>query len=147
MQYSNDELNHFRYFSPSLSYPQMRCQKWPIISKVTPDQEHSFLRACSQEEACKYLADKVRRMRRQAKQSQQVFAQRAQIPLRTYKRFEAHGRGSLQTFIQVLRATERAQYLFMLFPSPGPTIIRPTFEERLRRLTPTKFKTERPGPN
>jgi hypothetical protein len=107
---------------------------------MTPDQEHSFLRACSQDEACKYLGDKVRRMRRLSKESQKAFAEKAEVPLRTYKRFEAHGKASLDTFVRVLRATGRTQYLFMLFPGPGPTTIRPTLEERLKQLGPTRFR-------
>lgn len=106
---------------------------------MTPDQEHAFLKTCSHQDTCKYVADKVRRMRRQAGESQKEFAERAQVPLRTYKRFEAHGKGSLETFVQVLRAAGRAQYLLTLFPPPAPATVKPSLEERLRQLKPTKF--------
>jgi transcriptional regulator with XRE-family HTH domain len=114
--------------------------KMAYAAGMTPDQERNFLRFCSDEEACHYLATKVRRVRRAARISQAEFAQQAQVPLRTYKRFETHGRANLETFVQVLRALGRTQYLFMLFPvqvSPNP---RETLEERLRRLSPAQFK-------
>jgi hypothetical protein len=64
---------------------------------------------------------------------------RAEVPLRTYKRFETHGKATLETFVQVLRAAGRTQYLFMLFPQSTPANTKPSIEERLRKLTPTKF--------
>ena len=88
---------------------------------MTPEEEYAFLRQCTHDEVCSYLATKIRRARRQGKESQEVFARRVSVPLRTYKRFEAHGKASLETFIQILRAVGRAQYLLMLFPQPAPT--------------------------
>jgi transcriptional regulator with XRE-family HTH domain len=105
---------------------------------MDPSREHEYLRACSNEEACQYLATKVRQWRRTERLSQAELAGRAEVPLRTYKRFEAHGRANLETFIQVLRALGRTQYLFMLFP--GPVSNKPSFEERLKKMAPTKFK-------
>lgn len=81
---------------------------------------------------------KVRNWRQVEGLSQVQLAARAQVPLRTYKRFESHGKANLATFIQVLRALGRTQYLFMLFPVPAST--RPSFEERLKQLSPTRFK-------
>lgn len=103
------------------------------------EREREYLRACSDEEACRYLATKVRQWRRSEGLSQADLAARAEVPLRTFKRFESHGKANLATFIQVLRALGRTQYLFMLFPAP--VVKRPTFEERLKQLTPTKFKS------
>lgn len=65
-------------------------------------------------------------------------AAQAGVPLRTYKRFESHGKANLETFVQVLHALGRTQYLFMLFP--GPVATKVSFEERLKQLAPTKFK-------
>lgn len=48
--------------------------------------------------------------------SQNEFAKQANVPLRTYKRFEAHGNGSLNTFVRVMMALDRTKYFFMLFP-------------------------------
>lgn len=103
------------------------------------NREREYLHCCSNVEACHYLATKVRQWRRAERMSQSQFAARAEVPLRTYKRFESHGKANLETFIQVLRALGRTQYLFMLFPVP--IAYKPSFEERLKQLTPTKFKT------
>jgi transcriptional regulator with XRE-family HTH domain len=81
---------------------------------------------------------KVRKWRQIEGLSQVQLAARAEVPLRTYKRFESDGRANLETFVQVLNALGRTQYLFMLFPAP--IVKRPTLDERLKQLTPTKFK-------
>ncbi len=106
---------------------------------IDPNREHEYLRACSDGEACHYLGTKVRQWRRMEGLSQARLAARAEIPLRTYKRFESHGKANLETFIRVLRALGRTQYLFMLFPVP--VAHKATFEERLKQLAPTRFKT------
>lgn len=105
---------------------------------IDPRREYEYLRACSNVEACQYLGTKVRQWRRMEGLSQEKLAFRAEVPLRTYKRFEAHGKANLETFVQVLRALGRTEYLFMLFP--GTVSNKPGFEERLKQLTPTKFK-------
>ncbi|GAB3758769.1 hypothetical protein GCM10028796_04940 [Ramlibacter monticola] len=105
---------------------------------MDPHREHEYLRACTTVQACQYLAGKVRQWRVAEGISQVELAVRAEVPLRTYKRFESHGKANLATFVQVLRAIGRTKYLFMLFPGPAPQ--RVTFDERLKQLTPTKFK-------
>lgn len=105
---------------------------------LDPNREHEYLRACSNGEACQYLGTKVRQWRRIEGLSQVQLAAQAEVPLRTYKRFESHGKANLETFVQVLRALGRTHYLFMLFPAP--VLNKPSFEERLRQLAPTKFK-------
>jgi DNA-binding transcriptional regulator YiaG len=88
------------------------------------EEELVRLRTCSTSEVCHYLGMKVRRLRQDLELSQVVFAAQVGVPLRTYKRFESHGRANLETFIRVLRALERTDYLFMLFPQrtkPGST--------------------------
>lgn len=105
---------------------------------IDPNREHEYLRSCSNVEACHYLATKVRQWRRTEGLSQVELAARAEVSLRTFKRFESHGKANLETFIQVLRVLGRTQYLFMLFPVPVTN--KPSFEERLKQLTPTKFK-------
>ena len=104
---------------------------------MNQDREYEYLRACSNVEVCQYLATKVRQWRRTEGLSQAQLAVRAEVPLRTYKRFETHGKANLETFIQVLRALGRTHYLLMLFPAPLPK--RTSLEERLKQLTPTKF--------
>ena len=103
------------------------------------EQEHQQLKTWAEVEVCRYLATKVRRIRREAKESQAAFAERVGVPLRTYKRFETHGKASLETFVRILRAIERTQYLFMLFPQYSSSAPRPSISERLKRLTPTMF--------
>lgn len=80
------------------------------------DRELALLKTWSEVEVCVYLAAKIRRVRRSRKESQEVFAERIGVPLRTYKRFEAHGKGTLETFVRALKGIERTHYVFMLFP-------------------------------
>jgi len=85
------------------------------------ERQLDFLqRAECSHDVCRYLADEVRRTRRAAKMSQAKLAERAGIPLRTYKRFEAEGQGSMETLVGALHALERSRYLFMLFPHDAP---------------------------
>lgn len=105
---------------------------------MNQDREYEYLRACSNAEACRYLGMKVRNWRQTEGLSQTQLAAQAGVPLRTYKRFESHGKANLETFVEVLRALGRTQYLFMLFP--GPVATKVSFEERLKQLAPTKFR-------
>jgi DNA-binding XRE family transcriptional regulator len=102
------------------------------------NREREYLQTCSNVETCHYLATKVRQWRRTEGLTQVQLAAKAEVPIRTYKRFETYGKANLETFVQVLRALGRTQYLFMLFPAPTPKML--SLDERLRQLTPTKFK-------
>lgn len=102
------------------------------------DRERKYLETCSNVEACRYLGTKVRQWRRAERLSQAELAARAEVPLRTYKRFETHGKANLETFIQVLGALGRTPYLFMLFPTSPPKTV--SVEEKLRHLGPTQFR-------
>lgn len=102
------------------------------------NRDYDYLRACSNREACQYLGTKVRQWRLAEGISQLELASRSGVPLRTFKRFESHGKANLETFIQVLSALGRLPYLFMLFPVA--TKYRPSVNERLRQMAPTKFK-------
>jgi hypothetical protein len=99
------------------------------------EQQLDFLQNAEMpQEVCEYLAMQTRRTRRASKLSQAELARCAGVPLRTYKRFETHGLGSLETFVRTLRALGRTRYLFMLFPqqvSPSKKSIVP----RPRRST------------
>ncbi|WP_440030613.1 helix-turn-helix domain-containing protein [Chromobacterium amazonense] len=66
-----------------------------------------YLKAASHEEICGYLASKIRRERTQRKESQEAFAKRAGVALRTFKRLEIDGRGHLDTFVKVLKALDK----------------------------------------
>jgi transcriptional regulator with XRE-family HTH domain len=91
---------------------------------MNAEQEAFALRDWPEQAVCKILASKVRKARQDFGESQAEFAARAGIPLRTYKRFELHGKGTLEGFIRVLRTLGRTQYLFMLFPSPLPASLK-----------------------
>ncbi|WP_186830515.1 helix-turn-helix transcriptional regulator [Mitsuaria sp. TWR114] len=91
------------------------------------------MRDWPEREVCKLLALRVRRHRVGAGLSQQAFALKAQIPLRTYKRFELDGKATLETFVQVLRVLGRTQFLPLLFPTALPQSSS-TFEGKLARL-------------
>lgn len=113
-------------------------------------QEFENLRTWPEHQICTYLATKVRAARREYKESQASLAERAGIPLRTYKRFETHGRANLETFVQVLRAIGRTEYLFMLFSPPARVPPRPSVEDRLKQLSTRAARQKaraQPGPD
>ena len=109
---------------------------------MNQQEELDRLRSWTCGEVCHYLAMKVRRQRREAGLSQAEFASQAGIPLRTYKRFEAHGKANLETFVEVLRALGRTHYLFMLFPAPVRVAPAPTLEDKLRTI---RLRVQGPG--
>lgn len=112
---------------------------------MTPEQLRDNLRLWPEDEVCRYIASQVRQGRLAARESQRDFAERAGVPLRTYKRFETHGRAHLDTFIRALRTLGRTEYLFMLFPvAPHPRMA--SLEEKLResRLRGSQVPPERP---
>lgn len=109
-------------------------------------QEFENLRTWPEHQICTYLATKVRAARREYKESQASLAKRAGVPLRTYKRFETHGRANLETFVQVLRAIGRTEYLFMLFSPPARIPPRPSVEERLKRLSTRTTRRDEDAP-
>lgn len=98
---------------------------------MTPEQELEALKDWPEPQVCSLLATRVRRARVAGEESQVDFAKRAGVPLRTYKRFELDGKATLLTFIQILRALGRTQYLTLVFPAPLPP--RPTTESKLSR--------------
>ena len=99
---------------------------------MTPEQELDALKDWPEPLVCSMLATRVRRARVAGEESQADFAERAGVPLRTYKRFELDGKATLLTFIQILRALGRTQYLTLIFPSPLPPP-RPNVESKLSR--------------
>jgi len=101
---------------------------------MNTEQLLSNLRIWPEEQVCGYLATEIRRCRQELGLSQREFADFAGIPLRTYKRFETHGRGHLETFIRSLRVLGRTEYLFTLFPAREQPLKQPTIEERIRQL-------------
>lgn len=100
---------------------------------MTPEQELEAFRDWPEAEVCRLLAARIRRARQDQGESQAQFAERAGVPLRTYKRFELTGKATLFNFAQVMRALGRSQYLLLLFPSPGPASV-PSLESGLAAL-------------
>lgn len=62
-----------------------------------------------------YLSSKIRAERKKLKLSQKEFAELADIPLRTYKRFEQNCNGNFDNFINVLRAFDKIRFLEVIF--------------------------------
>lgn len=101
---------------------------------MTPEQEQAYLKVASHDEICGYLASKIRRERTQRKESQEAFAKRAGVALRTFKRLEIDGRGHLDTFVKVLKALDKGPYLQLLFPMPASSPGNGSWEVRLAVL-------------
>ena len=100
---------------------------------MTPEQEFALLQTLDETGLCGYVAMRVRRERRKAGLSQAEFAAAAGVALRTYKRFETHGQGTLETFLRALKALGQTRNLFLLFPQPLPTR-KLSLEERIEAI-------------
>ena len=94
-------------------------QLWPNILWMTPEQELIWLKTQRADGLARYIGARAKHARRERKETQAAFAARAMVPLRTYKRLESHGQGSLETFLKVLIALERGHYLHVVFPAPA----------------------------
>ncbi|MDP2759948.1 MAG: helix-turn-helix transcriptional regulator [Sideroxyarcus sp.] len=85
------------------------------------------LTSITNDKVCSFLASQIRSERLRQGYSQAVMAEKSGIPLRTYKRIESNGMGSIQNLIIILRALERIMALKLLFPlhnmKPRTTII------------------------
>lgn len=64
-----------------------------------------------------YLGAKIRSERLSRKLTQKELAEMADIPLRTYKRFEQNCDGSFDNFINILRAFDKLRFLHSIFPA------------------------------
>lgn len=64
-----------------------------------------------------HIADRVRLERRREGLTQQEFAERCEIPLRTFKRFEQGQCDSLEIFLRIAITFERTSALELLFPA------------------------------
>jgi transcriptional regulator with XRE-family HTH domain len=103
---------------------------------MTPDQQLDFLRSANAEQIAKYLAMRVRAERVRNGHSQQLFAEKAGVALRTYKRFELSGDGSIETLVRILMGLEHARGFFTLFPQPHlPAPV--TLSERIQAMSKT----------
>lgn len=82
---------------------------------------------------CSFLASRIRAERLRQGHSQTVMAKKSGIALRTYKRIEQTGTGSIQNLIIILRTLERITAITLLLPTPNTTP-RPTLIERVQKI-------------
>lgn len=99
---------------------------------MTPEQEVEALKNWPDEMVCKLLASRMRKLRQDSGHTQETLAALANVSLRTFKRFEADGRATLETFIRVLRALNRAQYLHLLLRANTPRV-GASYEEKIAK--------------
>lgn len=86
---------------------------------MSSENELEVFKDGSDEEVCKLVAARIKQLRLAGGYTQEALAALANVPLRTYKRFERDGRTSFETFVQILRALNRVQYLYLVVPSAG----------------------------
>lgn len=108
---------------------------------MTPEQQLEFLQSATERDISKYLAMRVRGERVRSGLSQPAFAEKAGIALRTYKRFELSGTGSIETFARILMAMGHARGFYTLFPHPKP-VIQPTLLERIQAIGAAANRSE-----
>jgi DNA-binding XRE family transcriptional regulator len=109
-------------------------KKMPFLAHnyyMTPEEELDALRTWPDDEICKLIAVRTRELRKAGGHTQEALATLADVPLRTFKRFETDGKATLETFIRILRALNRAQYLHVVLNAPAPAKSR--FEEKISR--------------
>lgn len=63
------------------------------------------------------LRDRVRFERRRQKLSQAAFAEKCGIPLRTFKRYESTGTGSIELLVRIAQGFGRAPGFDSIFPA------------------------------
>lgn len=104
---------------------------------------HVFeLASMSDLEVCQEIGKRLRaeRLRRQLTQSE--MSALSGIPLRTYKRLEADGSGSIATFVAAIRASGRLIGLQLLLPQPElPERKNPLVDISKRRVIRRKSKS------
>lgn len=76
------------------------------------------LASLSDDEICHEIGKRLRAERLRRKLSQAEMSQLSGIPLRTYKRLEANGSGSIATLVAAFRACGRLVGLQLLLPQP-----------------------------
>ena len=76
------------------------------------------LASLSDEDVCLEIGKRLRAERLRRGLSQAAMSELSGIPLRTYKRLEASGAGSIGTFVAAIRATGRLLGLQLFLPQP-----------------------------
>jgi len=81
--------------------------QFSVLKSIEQQLDHAAL--------SQYISSKIRNLRQRSKQSQTELAIKAGIPLRTYKRLEIAGSGTIENFCKVLIALELTTGLVTLF--------------------------------
>jgi transcriptional regulator with XRE-family HTH domain len=93
------------------------------------------------------LGRQVRDLRQRADLTQQELARRANVGVSTIRRLEAGRGGTLDSFVNVLRALDREDWLATLAPAPT---VSPMEALRARRVAEShrrqRVRPRRPGP-
>lgn len=84
---------------------------------------------------CEFISDRLRAERIRLKHSQQEMSKLCGIPLRTYKRLELSGKGTIENLVRALVATNRVKALDLLFPIQQ--ITRTNYIDRMEDLAKT----------
>lgn len=96
----------------------------------------------SNNEVFSFLASRIRAERLQQGHSQAAMAKKSGIALRTYKRIELTGTGSIQNLIAIMRTLGRIRAVEVLFPPPAAKL-RPTIVERAKMMAEAAQKKHR----
>lgn len=91
------------------------------------------LTSLSNDEVCLYLASRIRSERIRQGLTQLSMSEKTGIALRTYKRIELTGAGSMQNLVIILRALDRITAIRILIPSTELTH-RPTILDRIQLI-------------
>lgn len=87
----------------------------------------------SNKEVCIYLASRIRAERLRQGYSQATMSNKTGIPLRTYKRIELTGLGSIDNLVTILRTHDRIRAIEVLLPAPVAKP-RPSIVERAMQI-------------
>ena len=84
------------------------------------------------DQICSFVGSRIRSERNRLAHSQEEFASLVGIPLRTYKRIELTGKGTVENLVNILRFTERLRIMEFMFPQPAAH--KQTLEERIQLI-------------
>jgi|GEM_PF-5254786 len=88
-------------------------------------------------EVCSFLASRIRNERQKKGYTQATMAEKSGIALRTYKRIELTGTGSIKNLIVILRVLGRIRAVELLFSS-AKTKSHPSLVDRVRIIAESK---------
>jgi len=102
----------------SLSTDELSINPFSAINGTTLRSCLVDLTSLTEEQICMFIASRIRSARLDLGFSQPEMALKADIPLRTYKRFELSGKGTMVNLILVLRVLGKLRALEAIFPAP-----------------------------